>query len=1171
MNKIIIISLLTFFSGALLFAQELYLKSGVYNPKDYPEISQENIHEGNNYGIIVFNELPSNSQKAALERVGVNLLGYLPRNAFYVRLDAVLSQSDRAQFNISRIIKMDDQFKLSAMLVRNEFPHWAFYGDDHIEIISQYFSSSNALDISNKLSALGIQVVEENQDNHSLLLRVPKAKLNALYTIAEFQYFETPNPPGEPENLPGRTSHRSNSLYSYSENGLKYRGDGVRVMMQDDGAIGPHIDFTGRTNQSFCSPCSTSPDDNHGDHVGGTIMGAGNIDPSTRGMAHGVELWVYNASNNNYNDVPDLYQDDEVFITSKSYSDGCNSGYSNLTRGLDRQVRLYPSLVHVFSAGNSGADDCAYGAGNGWGNITGGHKSGKNVIAVGNLTSTGLLAGSSSRGPSTDGRIKPDICGVGTAVSSTIFDNQYASFTGTSMSCPGVSGTIAQLFDAYRDLNAGDNPNAALVKGTILNTADDFGNPGPDFRYGWGSLNARRAFEVFKNQTYLTDLIANGGNNNHSITVPTNVKQLRVMLYWTDYEGSTGASLALVNDLDMTLTDPSASVFEPWVLDPSPSVAALNADAAPGEDHLNNMEQITIDDPDAGEYVVNIDGFSIPEGPQDYYITYYFEMEDIIITYPNGGEGLSPVTNTTIRWDAPEGVDEFTISFSEDNGVSWDQVGTAPSDARIFSWNISNNAVTSEGLIRIERDGVVGESESVFSVIRTPTSLGVEWSCPDSLMLTWDPVTGADSYEVSMLGAMYMDSLTTVSDTSIVIYLGAAVETWFSVKSRNNDGAIGERAIAIEKTNDVFGCLWSEPFAGFDIDCASAGQEYCFTLSDESINTDATASITWYFPGGTPSVSTDAAPQVCYAAPGDYDVAMVVDNGFGVDSIYQTNYINVIPTATLPYFDGFEDYSSFNNNDRWQTNSLGLGPAAFSVSTVAALSGDKSARLQNFGQPSEAIDELISGPIDLSVLNPSDDVTLSFRYAYRKRNASNNEWLRLFIRTDCLGSWTLRRTIQGNNLSPLIESNSWAPDGPADWTTVHMTNVTSSFFSNDFRVMFQFESDGGNNFFIDDINMYQGEPSDDIVNLAENTLLNQFSVYPNPSDGEVNVEFTKTNAGSVIVQITDVNGKVVQDHLINAQVGNNMVYMDTKDIAPGMYLVNLVQDGSRATKKLIIQ
>ena len=99
--------------------------------------------------------------------------------------------------------------------------------------------------------------------------------------------------------------------------------------MQDDGLVGPHID-RGRLDQSNCSGCSSSANNDHGDHVSGTIMGAGNLDPKAKGMADGAFLYVYGSSNNNYNDVPNLYQNNGVVITSKSYSNGCNAGYTSL-------------------------------------------------------------------------------------------------------------------------------------------------------------------------------------------------------------------------------------------------------------------------------------------------------------------------------------------------------------------------------------------------------------------------------------------------------------------------------------------------------------------------------------------------------------------------------------------------------------------------------------------------------------------------------------------------------------------------------------------------------------------------------------------------------------------------------------------------------------------------
>ena len=87
---------------------------------------------------------------------------------------------------------------------------------------------------------------------------------------------------------------------------------------------------------------------------------------------------------------------------------------------MDKDVRDNPALMHVFSAGNSNGSNCGYGAGSQWGNVTGGHKQGKNVVATANITYLDAIAPSSSRGPAADGRIKPDLAAVGTNVYSCL-------------------------------------------------------------------------------------------------------------------------------------------------------------------------------------------------------------------------------------------------------------------------------------------------------------------------------------------------------------------------------------------------------------------------------------------------------------------------------------------------------------------------------------------------------------------------------------------------------------------------------------------------------------------------------------------------------------------------------------------------------------------------------
>lgn len=1148
---------------------QLLLRSGDYVVPDV-SVKVWNTNEviDNQYlRIISFDEIPTNAMKEELRKSGISLYDYLPKNAFYASISV---NADFSMLNDAIVMEIQPEFKLTEILRDKNYPHWTLFGEDQIELIGAYFAPFNKERAVDQLASIGGTFVSQNVLQGTMNVRVPLSQLEALYALPGFYYFETLPDAGEPENLVGRTNHRSNTLYQDFAGGLQYNGEGVNVMMQDDGEIGPHIDYTGRIDQSNCNGCSTNPANDHGDHVSGTIMGAGNLNPDNRGMANGVGLDVYSSSNNNYNLFPGLFDNDDIVITSKSYSNGCNSGYTSLARQLDQQVHDRPQLTHVFSAGNSGTTDCGYGAGSNWGNITGGHKAGKNVIAVGNLSHTDVLAGSSSRGPAEDGRIKPDICAVGSSVTSTGPDNIYFTISGTSMSCPGVSGTFAQLYHAYRDLNGGNDPDAALIKGAVLNTGEDLGNTGPDFRFGWGRINARAAFDVIKNNQYVSDNISQGATNSHTITVPSGVSELRIMTYWTDYEGSTSAAIALVNDINMTVEDPNATTLLPWLLDSSPSSTALNTPATTGVDDLNNMEQVSVVNPTSGTYTVNVNGFAIPQGPQEYYVVYSFIMDDVVLTYPLGGEGIVPGSNT-IRWDASEGTTPFDLEYTTDNGATWTTIGTPNADLRYFSWN-TPNTLTGQAKVRISRGGQSDESPEVFTIMQQPNGLDFEWVCPDSAKFVWNTVSGATGYEVSMLGNKYMDSIATTTTNSFVIAVPASNDEWFSVRALGPNDARGERAVAIQKPTTEFGCLWAPPISAFGVDCPDAGVGHCFDMIDQSINTTGSSTYTWYFPGGTPSTSTSATPTVCYTSPGSYDVAMVVDNGFGTDSIYTTGAITVLPSPGLPYFEGFENYTNFFSIDEWDTESPG-NAVAFLISSQASLSGSKSALLFNYTQAGGLTDELISGPIDLSSLNPGDDMTMSFRYAYRKRQSSNNEFLRVSVTEGCEDNWVVRKTLFGDLLSPLTASTSWFPTDSSDWTTVHMTNITDNFYTGDFRMKFTFDSDEGNNLFLDNINLYEGAPSDDlvIVGIGENSGIEGVNVYPVPTTDELTVSFALNASDKTTLRILDLAGKEVQAHAVNGEIGNNIAVLDVQTLAPGSYIVSIQTANGSVQKRFVIE
>jgi len=340
-------------------------------------------------------------------------------------------------------------------------------------------------------------------------------------------------------------------------------------------------------------------------------------------------------------------------------------------------------------------------------------------------------------------------------------------------------------------------------------------------------------------------------------------------------------------------------------------------------------------------------------------------------------------------------------------------------------------------------------------------------------------------------------------------------------------------------------------------------------FSDGSYN--AVSGWSWSFPGGTPSTSTAQNPSVTYAAPGVYSVTLTATDGASSDDETKTGYITVFAAGeSLPYFEGFEGLSSFSGSNRWIIENTGSNNA-WSVTNTAGHTGTNSAKLTNYGQLAGNVDELISTPVDLSTVDVADGVTLSFRYGYRKRQAANDDYLKVFLTNDCGDNWDQRKTMHSASLSNLTATSSWTP-ALADWQTVHMTNVTVSYWVQNFRFKFRFESDGGNNIYIDDINIYSGAPSDAIVvGLDEELQLQNAVVFPNPAEDEVNLRFSAATGQTVKVSVTDLLGNVVSHHTIQANQGDNLVLISTESFTAGMYLIRLAESNASQTLQFVVK
>jgi hypothetical protein len=280
------------------------------------------------------------------------------------------------------------------------------------------------------------------------------------------------------------------------------------------------------------------------------------------------------------------------------------------------------------------------------------------------------------------------------------------------------------------------------------------------------------------------------------------------MVYWNDPAATAGANPALVNDLDLIVEDPIGVANLPWILDPTPNATTLNLPATNGPDHLNNMEQVVFNDPDAGDYQIQISGFDVPMGPQEYFVLYELVSENLTLTYPNGGESLHPFINESIHWDAINTTADFDLEYSTDNGANWSAIATVPAGETNYAWTIPDE-VSGEALIKITSGAFEDTSDEIFNIARYTNTLTVAEVCPTEITLEWGPVIDAESYDVYMLGEKYMEVVGTSPLPSITLPITDPSESfWFAVVAKNaTEGWEGRISRAKNHPGGLLNCI----------------------------------------------------------------------------------------------------------------------------------------------------------------------------------------------------------------------------------------------------------------------------------------------------------------------------------------------------------------------------
>jgi hypothetical protein len=259
----------------------------------------------------------------------------------------------------------------------------------------------------------------------------------------------------------------------------------------------------------------------------------------------------------------------------------------------------------------------------------------KNVLAVAATSRTNPEAkGSGGRGPTADGRLKPEVWAPGCSTfSASTASCGVTTMCGTSMACPVVVGGAAQLKQYFEDgfypsgsANAADGftPSGALLRAALISCAVDMtgisGYTGNQEGYGRILLDNVAYFGGDGELVRLIDVphaqgLGHGQNRTVKATLPAGRSELRLTLVWSDEPGAAFSSAPTVNDLNLLARDPNGNVYHGNIRSTSTGLATANPAT---QDSKNTVEQIIIQNPPGGTWYFRIEGKDVPVGPQGY-------------------------------------------------------------------------------------------------------------------------------------------------------------------------------------------------------------------------------------------------------------------------------------------------------------------------------------------------------------------------------------------------------------------------------------------------------------------------------------------------------------------------------------------------------------------------
>ncbi len=651
-------------------------QSDEHEPIAYTTQSIENTKK---YYIVQFTGPVQDAWKQEITSLGASIYTYVPNNAFVFKMD----ENVRSRVDALDLVKWtgeyEPSYKYEPELTGNANIQLSGSGP---ETDSTYyvllFSSEDNGKVTNAVISMKGKVLSGS--GNILKVQIPASRLPEIAALNEVSWIEEYMQPEILNDVAADIVTANNIRNTYA-----LKGKGQIVAVCDTGLDtgvndnSMHADLRGRILNliDLRNDGSAADQNGHGTHVAGSVLGNGALSERLySGMAPEARL-VFQAAGDSTGSlyVPadmnnDLFKpayDKGARIHTNSWGNSSVSGtYDVLSQQVDSFMWEHPDMLILFAAGNKGADSDSTGVIDTDSIVSPG--TAKNCLTVGasenyrpSWTSYtyGLnwpsrypvnpvyadylannpngIAAFSSRGPTDDGRIKPDLVAPGTFIFSTRSSlvqgaGYYTYMSGTSMATPITAGAAALVRQYYMDIEGLPGPSAALIKATLINGAYDM-TPGqygtgttqeitgwPGYSQGWGRVDIENS--IFPHNSvavkYHDRVRLNDTGNSWNVTYDLNytTHPLRITLVWTDYPGSPASAVMLVNDLDLTVIGPHGETY------------LGNGGDVP--DNRNNVECINIPTPDVGTYRLYINATRIAMGPQDSSLVLSFREDNEI-------------------------------------------------------------------------------------------------------------------------------------------------------------------------------------------------------------------------------------------------------------------------------------------------------------------------------------------------------------------------------------------------------------------------------------------------------------------------------------------------------------------------------------------------------------